>query len=57
MLSDIPDGTQCFVYANIFYYHFVNTPPFSDDRSDTQLRPPNTGKPQNSSFAPDGVFV
>ncbi|HLG17071.1 MAG TPA: hypothetical protein VJH03_21605 [Blastocatellia bacterium] len=34
MLSDIPTGTHCFVDANIFYYHLVNTPSLSDDCSD-----------------------
>lgn len=34
MLSDTPTGTHCFVDANIFYYHLVNTPPLSDDCSD-----------------------
>lgn len=26
----MPDGTHCFVDANIFCYHLVNTPPLSD---------------------------
>jgi predicted nucleic acid-binding protein len=26
----LPGGTRCFVDANILYYHFVETPPFSD---------------------------
>jgi predicted nucleic acid-binding protein len=34
MLRNIPNGAQCFVDANIFYYHFVDTPPFSDECSD-----------------------
>jgi predicted nucleic acid-binding protein len=34
LLSDIPNGTHCFVDANIFFYHLVNTPPLSDDCSD-----------------------
>ena len=34
MLRDVPDGTHCFVDANIFYYHLVDTPPLSDDCSD-----------------------
>ena len=34
MLRDIPQGTHCFVDANIFYYHLVDTPPLSDDCSD-----------------------
>ena len=29
MPLDVPDGADCFIYANIFYYHFVETPPFS----------------------------
>ena len=34
MLRDVPDGAHCFVDANIFYYHVVDTPPLSDDCSD-----------------------
>ena len=34
MLGDIPNGTHCFVDANIFYYHQVNTPRLSDECSD-----------------------
>lgn len=30
MLHDIPPGTHCFVDANIFYYHLVETPPLSE---------------------------
>ena len=30
MPLDLPDGDRCFVNANIFYYHFVNTPPLSN---------------------------
>ena len=30
MLSDLPDGTSCFVDANILCYHIVQTPPLSD---------------------------
>ena len=33
MLRDIPPGTHCFVDANIFYYHLVETPPLSEDCS------------------------
>lgn len=33
MLHDIPPGTHCFVDANIFYYHFVETPPLSEECS------------------------
>jgi predicted nucleic acid-binding protein len=29
MPLDMPDGTACFIDANIFYYHFVETPPLS----------------------------
>ena len=29
MLRSIPGGTHCFIDANIFYYHFVNTPALS----------------------------
>lgn len=38
MLRDIPDGTHCFIDANIFYYHLVNTPPLSDECSNFQKR-------------------
>ncbi len=34
MLRDVPDGTHCFVDANILYYHLVDTPPLSDECSD-----------------------
>jgi predicted nucleic acid-binding protein len=30
MPLNLPDGISCFVDANIFYYHFVETPPVSD---------------------------
>src|ERR1044072_1213045 len=33
MLADIPAGTHCFVDANIFYYHLVDTPPLSENCS------------------------
>ena len=33
MLRDIPPGTRCFVDANIFYYHLVETPPLSEECS------------------------
>lgn len=33
MLHDIPPGTHCFVDANIFYYHLVETPPLSEECS------------------------
>lgn len=29
MPLDLPDGADCFIDANIFYYHFVETPPSS----------------------------
>lgn len=29
MPLDLPDGAACFIDANIFYYHCVETPPFS----------------------------
>ncbi|HEV8717708.1 MAG TPA: type II toxin-antitoxin system VapC family toxin [Candidatus Binatia bacterium] len=31
MLSDLPDGTSCFVDANVICYHIVQTPPLSDE--------------------------
>lgn len=34
MALDLPAGAHCFVDANIFYYHHVETPPFSDACSD-----------------------
>ncbi len=37
-LKDIPDGAICFLDATIFYYHFVNQPPLSDDCSDLLAR-------------------
>ncbi|MBO0800182.1 MAG: type II toxin-antitoxin system VapC family toxin [Blastocatellia bacterium] len=37
-LKDIPDGSICFLDATIFYYHFVNHPPLSDDCSDLLAR-------------------
>jgi predicted nucleic acid-binding protein len=30
MPLEMPDGAACFVDANILYYHFVETPPFSN---------------------------
>jgi len=30
MLSDLPDGTHCFVDANILCYHIIQVPPFSN---------------------------
>ena len=30
MPLDLPDGDRCFIDANIFCYHFVETPPFSE---------------------------
>lgn len=38
LLKDIPDGATCFLDATIFYYHFVNTPPLSNDCSDLLIR-------------------
>ena len=29
MSPDLPAGTSCYVDANVLYYHFVDTPPFS----------------------------
>jgi len=29
MLSALPDGTHCFVDANVICYHIVQVPPFS----------------------------
>ena len=34
MPLNLPDGASCFLDANILYYHFVDTPPFSDSCSD-----------------------
>ena len=34
MLRDIPAGAHCFVDANVFYYHLVETPPLSEECSD-----------------------
>jgi predicted nucleic acid-binding protein len=31
MPLNLPDGDACFVDANIFYYHFVETTPYSDE--------------------------
>jgi predicted nucleic acid-binding protein len=33
MLRDLPDGTLCFVDANIICYHIVQTPGLSDERT------------------------
>ena len=33
MLSGIPDGTHCFVDANIICYHIINVPPVSAECS------------------------
>ena len=30
MPLDLPDGERCFVDSNIFYYHFVATPPLTE---------------------------
>ena len=29
LLKDLPNGSRCFVDANVFYYHFVETPGLS----------------------------
>jgi predicted nucleic acid-binding protein len=34
LLHDILPGTHCFVDANIFYYHLVDTPPLSQECSE-----------------------
>ena len=34
MPLDLPDGASCFLDANIFYYHFVETPVASDACTD-----------------------
>ena len=34
MPLDVPAGTRCFIDANIFVYHFVDTPELSDACSD-----------------------
>jgi predicted nucleic acid-binding protein len=34
MLKDVPDGVTCFIDANIFAYHIVDSPPLSEDCSD-----------------------
>lgn len=34
MPTNLPDGAACLIDANIFYYHFVETEPFSDHCSD-----------------------
>ena len=38
MLTDIPDGSTCYLDATILYYHIVNTPPLSDNCSDLLAR-------------------
>jgi predicted nucleic acid-binding protein len=38
MLTDIPDGSVCYIDATIFYYHLVSTPALSDDCSDLLTR-------------------
>jgi hypothetical protein len=35
----IPDGTTCFIDANIFYYHFVEMDQLSDACSAADLSP------------------
>ena len=34
MALNLPDGSTCFIDANIIYYHFVDTPGLSDPCSD-----------------------
>lgn len=34
MPLDLPSGTDCFIDANVLYYHFVETPGLSDVCSD-----------------------
>jgi predicted nucleic acid-binding protein len=34
MPLNLPTGTRCLIDANIFYYHYVDTPPLSDTCSD-----------------------
>jgi hypothetical protein len=38
MLTDIPDGSVCYIDATICYYHLVSTPALSDDCSDLLTR-------------------
>ena len=38
MLSDIPDGSVCYLDATIFYYHLVEAPTLSDECSDLLKR-------------------
>jgi predicted nucleic acid-binding protein len=38
MALDLPDGSECFIDANIFYYHFVETPRYSDQCTDFLAR-------------------
>jgi predicted nucleic acid-binding protein len=38
MPLNLPDGADCFIDSNIFYYHFVDTPPLSDACSDFLTR-------------------
>jgi predicted nucleic acid-binding protein len=33
MLTDLPDGTACFVDANVLCYHIIQTPPLSEECS------------------------
>jgi len=37
-LSDIPDGSVCYLDATIFYYHLVEAPTLSDECSDLLKR-------------------
>ena len=34
LLKDLPNGSRCFVDANVFYYHFVETPGLSPSCSE-----------------------
>jgi len=34
MPLNLPTGVRCLIDANIFYYHYVDTPPVSDACSD-----------------------
>jgi len=34
MPLNLPTGTRCLIDANIFYYHYIDTPPLSDTCSD-----------------------
>lgn len=38
MPLNLPAGARCFIDANIFYYHYIDTPPFSEPCSDLLQR-------------------